>query len=119
MRQTGLVRLSMPLLGGIAVRQPQVRPVIAHDVAHHGQSASGSDVMDDGLGAAEHSMEAVGALDADARLAVGHHLGAVQRRQSRVARAVSQAPANCASARRSMFIKPRLTLRPNRPLIVP
>ncbi len=44
-------------------------------------------MVDDGLGAAEHPMEAVGALDADARLVAGHHLGAVQRRQGRVAAA--------------------------------
>ena len=85
MRQAGLLRVGMTLLGGIAIRQPDRRSVPLHHVPDHDGAARRRRVMDHGIVAAEHPMKRIAALDADAGLVRGDHFGLAEHRESIVA----------------------------------
>ncbi len=77
-RQTGLLPVSVPLLGGIAVRQPHGGPVPVHDLVHHARAPRRGGVVHHRILAAENPVVGIRALDAHARLVGCHHGGAPQ-----------------------------------------
>ncbi len=84
-RQTGLLPVGVPLLGGIAVRQPHGGPVPVHDLVHHARASCRGGVVHHRVLAAEDPVIGVRALDAHARLVGRHHGGTPQGRQGGVA----------------------------------
>ena len=78
MRQTGLVRVGMTLLGDIAVGTSDLGPVSIHYLAHHHRPARRRALMHHRFGGAEKPMVGVASLDPNAGLVGRHHRGLAQ-----------------------------------------